>query len=78
MNSALVATLKNTQRALIASLYRIIRLASIPPPPFVTATPKHGIATIPTPIVAITRAWLAHDTYNYRHTRERMHGMSAP
>ena len=33
MNSALVATLKNTQRALIASLYRIIGLASILPLP---------------------------------------------
>ena len=48
------------------------------PPPFVIATPKYGINTVPTPTVAITRAWLAHDTYNYRHTRERMHGMSAP
>ena len=46
------------------------------PPPFVIATPKYGINTVPTPTVAITRAWLAHDTYNYRHTRERMHGMS--
>ena len=33
MNSALVATLRNTQRALIASLYRIIGLASILPLP---------------------------------------------
>ena len=48
------------------------------PPPFVIATPKYGINTVPTPTVAITRAWLAHDTYNYQHTRERMHGMSAP
>ena len=48
------------------------------PPPLVIATPKYGINTVPTPTVAITRAWLAHDTYNYRHTRERMHGMSAP
>ena len=38
----------------------------------------YGINTVPTPTVAITRAWLAHDTYNYRQTRERMHGMSAP
>ena len=44
------------------------------PPPFVIATPKYGINTVPMPTVAITRAWLAHDTYNYRHTRERMHG----
>ena len=43
-----------------------------PPPPFVIATPKYGINTVPTPTVAITRAWLAHNTYNYRHTRERM------
>ena len=42
------------------------------PPPFVIATPKYGINTVPTPTVAITKAWLAHDTYNYRH------GMSAP
>ena len=48
------------------------------PLPFVIATPRYGINTVPTPTVAITRAWLAHDTYNYRHTRERMHGMSAP
>ena len=33
MNSALVATLQNTQRALIASLYRMIGLASILPLP---------------------------------------------
>ena len=46
------------------------------PPPFVIATPKYGMNTVPTPTVAITRAWLAHDTYNYRHTREGMHGMS--
>ena len=43
-----------------------------PPPPFVIATPKYGINTVPTPTVAITRAWLAHNTYNYLHTRERM------
>ena len=45
------------------------------PPPLVIATPKYGINTVPTPTVAITKAWLAHDTYNYRHTRERMHGV---
>ena len=44
--------------------------ASTPPPPFVIATPKYGINTVPTPTVAWTRAWLAHDTYNYRHTCE--------
>ena len=37
-------------------------------PPLVIATPKYRINTVPTPTVAITRAWFAHDTYNCRHT----------
>ena len=56
----------------------VLRTLHTTPPTFVIATPKYGINTVATPTVAITRAWLAHDTYNYRRTRERMHGMSAP
>ena len=37
------------------------------PPPLVLATLKFQINTVPTPTVAWTRPWLAHDTYNYQH-----------
>ena len=40
-----------------------------PPPTLVQATPMYTIITVPTPTAAWTRAWLAHNTYNCRHTR---------
>ena len=39
-----------------------------PPAPVVYATPMYTIITVPTPTVAWTRAWLARNTYNCRHT----------